>query len=133
MNDSISYPAPAKIIEYNVLALSRIKAKKADKAQVLNPARIVNVLSRCKASQGDIYAKAVCLIKGLIQEHAFASGNRRTAFITTKAFIHANGGQFRIKDKPQYARVMQGIRENYYTDNEIREWILYGRIKEFKR
>jgi death-on-curing family protein len=133
MATHIVYPAPEKIIEYNVLVLNMMRFKKADKAEVLSYARIVKVVNQCRKAKGDIYDKAVCLIKGLIQEHCFASGNRRTAFLATKKFMNSNGGQFRIEVDPKYARIMQGIRENYYTDEEIREWIKNGKIKEFDR
>ena len=72
-------------------------------------------------------------MKNIIKSHAFASGNRRTAFIATKYFINLNKGKFKIKDDPSYAQVMQGIRENYYSEIEIKEWIKNGRIKPFKR
>lgn len=127
------YPTPEKIIEYNMLVLNMIKVKKADKAEVLSHARVVKVINQCRKAKGDIFDKAVCLIKGLIQEHCFASGNRRTAFIATKEFTKLNGAWFRIKDAPEYARTMQGVRENYYTDEEIKEWIKNGKIKEFDR
>ena len=73
------------------------------------------------------------LLKELTQKHPFASGNRRTAFVVTKEFVLQNKGNFKIKDDPKYARVMIGIREGYYKDNEIKEWIKNGKIKEFKR
>jgi len=37
MADNIIYPAPEKIIEYNLLTLTMIKVKKADQPKVLNP------------------------------------------------------------------------------------------------
>ena len=129
----IIYPAPENIIEYNLLVLNIIRVKKADKAEVLSYGKIVEVVDRCKATKGDIYDKAACLIKGLVQKHAFASGNRRTAFIVAKDFITANGAAFGIKDDPSYARAMLGIREDYYTDKEIKEWIKNGEIKAFER
>ena len=133
MLNRIIYPLPEQIIEYNILVLNMVRVKKADKAEVLSRSRVVKVIKQCKETKGDIYDKAVCLLKGIIQEHAFASGNRRTAFIITKYFINANKGKFGVKDDPQYARPMQGIRENYYTNKEIKEWIKNGKIKEFKR
>lgn len=127
------YPTPEKIIEYNLLALEIIKVKKADKPKVLSRNKIVEVIQECKEKEGDIYDKSVVLLKGLIQKHPFASGNRRTAFITTKDFIISHNHKFSIKDEPHFARVLQGIRENYYLDEEIKEWIKNGKIKEFKR
>ena len=69
----------------------------------------------------------------MIKQHAFASGNRRTAFIITKHFLTINGKEFNITDNPDFAQIMTGIRENYYTDEEIKNWIQHGTIKEFKR
>ncbi len=39
----------------------------------------------------------------------------------------------RIEDTLENARVMLGIREDYYTHEEIKEWIQHGKIKAFKR
>jgi len=133
MNKNIAYPTPEKVIEYNLLVLTIIKVKKADQPKVLNYHAIVCVIEECKKLEGDVYDKAICLLKGLIQKHPFASGNRRTAFVVVKDFLLSNDGVFRVKDDPNYARVMQGIRENYYLDDEIMEWIKNGKIKEFKR
>ena len=63
-------------------------------------------------------------MKEIIKQHAF---------ITTKFFVIQNKGKFKIKDNPSYAKVMQGIRENYYSEEEIKEWIKNGKIKTFKR
>ena len=133
MEKDIIYPSPEKVIEYNLLALTIIKAKKADQPKVLSQQKIVNVIEECKKAEGDIYDKAVVLLKGLIQGHPFASGNRRTAFIITKDFLLSNGGIFRLKDDPAHARVMQGIRENFYKDEEIINWIKNGKIRKFER
>ncbi|VVB98864.1 Fic/DOC family protein [uncultured archaeon] len=126
-------PSTEKIIEFNLLALTIIKAKKADQPKVLSKAKIMEALEECGRAEGDIYDKAVVMLKGIIQKHPFASGNRRTAFIATKHFILTNNAKFCVEDKPENARVMLGIREHYYSDNEIKEWIKNGQIKEFKR
>ena len=133
MEKIILYPSAEKIIEYNLLVLKLIKVKKGDTQKVLSKAKILDTLFDCEENTGDVYDKAVCLLKGLIQRHPFASGNRRTAFIVVKDFLMMNHAQFQIKDDPKYARAMQGIRENFYTDEEIKEWIKNGPIKEFKR
>lgn len=72
--------------------------------------------------------KAVYLLKNTINKHPFASGNRRTAFIITKHFLLLNELEFNIKDEPEYAKIMTGIRENYYADDEIKNWIKHGQI-----
>ncbi len=129
----IVYPSIEKIIEYNVMVLHLIKVKKADTPKVLNRQGISKVIKECRKTKGDIYDKATALLKGLTQKHPFASGNRRTAFVVTKEFILQNSKKFKILDSPKYARVMIGIREGYYSDKEIKEWIKNGKIREFKR
>ena len=129
----VLYPTVEKVIEYNVLALKLIKVKRADQPKILSHQKIVGIIEETKDSEGDIYDKAVVLLKGLIQKHPFASGNRRTAFIVAKEFLLSNQKAFNIEDNPTQARAMQGIRENYYTNDEIKEWIKHGKIREFKR
>ena len=130
---AIIYPTPEKVIEYNLLALTVIKAKKSDQPKVLSEGAIESTIKECKELEGDIYGKAICLLRGLIQRHPFASGNRRTAFIVVKEFLLKNNAVFKVKDDPSYARVMQGIRENFYKEEEIKEWLKNGKIKEFRR
>ncbi|MFH0869889.1 MAG: Fic family protein [archaeon] len=110
MND-FTYPTVEKIIEYNFLALEFIRVKKADQPKVLSHSKLSGVIADCEKKEGDLYDKAVVLLKGPIQKHPFASGNRRTAFISTKDFVISNKGKFGIKDDPTYARVMQGARK----------------------
>ena len=133
MKKKIIYPTIEKIIEFNLMVLSLIKVKKADKPEVLSRQKIGEVIEECQKSKGGTYDKAVILLKGIVQKHSFASGNRRTAFIVTKDFVISNSERFKIKDDPKYARVMIGIREGYYSDKEINEWIKNGKIKKFKR
>ncbi len=45
--------------------------------------------------------------------HAFESGNKRTAFLTTKKFVVTNRGGFNIPDTESNVKSMIGIRENY--------------------
>jgi len=133
MDNEIIYPRSDVIIKYNLLVLTLIKVKKADKAKVLSHQKIDDAINDAKKLEGDVYDKAACLLKGLIKNHAFASGNRRTAFMTVKDFLITNKKRFAIPDDPKYAKVMVGIREGYYTNQEIKEWIQNGQIKEFKR
>jgi len=133
MRKKVIYPSVERIIEYNLLVLNIIKAKKADNSEVLSYKKISDIVEECIKLEGDIYDKAVFLLKNLIQKHPFASGNRRTAFVVTKEFVLKNKGRFKIKDDPKQARIMLGIREDFYTDLEIKEWIKNGKIKEFKR
>ena len=129
----IEYLSTEKITEYNFLVLLIIKAKKADQHKVLSSTRLNQIIKGCENTMGDIYDKATFLFKNIIQLHPFASGNRRTAFIATKAFLIKNKRKFNIENDPKQARTMLGIREGYYSDKDIKDWIKNGKIKKFKR
>ncbi len=129
----VFYPSVEKIVEFNLLALIIIKVKKADSPKVLSLFKISKAVDECKNLKGDIYDKAVVLMKGIVCGHAFDSGNRRTAFIVTKYFLVMNDNKLGVKDDPINARTMLGIREGYYLDDEIKEWLKNGKIREFKR
>ncbi len=102
----VQVPSPEKIIEFNLLALELIKVKKADRPKVLSKAKIMQVLEDCAQTEGDVYEKAAVLLKGLVQKHPFASGNRRTAFIAMKYFLETNGAKIAVQDEPINAKVM---------------------------
>ncbi len=129
----IEYPSPEKIAEFNLLALSVIKAKKSDAPKLLSHAKLVATIKACESFEGDVFDKAAVLLAKLVQVHAFASGNRRTAFIATKYFLIMNNQKMGIEDHPKNAKTLVGIRENYYSHQQIKEWIQNGKIKEFKR
>jgi death-on-curing family protein len=128
----IIYPTPEKVVEYNLLVLNLIKVKKGDKPELLSKQKLVDTLNSCKNLKGDIHDKAGHLLAGLIQKHPFASGNRRTAFIVTKDFLLQNKAKFRITDNPEHSKIMVGIREGFYTSEEIKEWIKNGNTKKSK-
>ncbi|MBI4919554.1 type II toxin-antitoxin system death-on-curing family toxin [archaeon] len=133
MQKRVVYLDKGELIGYNVFILNIIRAKKADKAEVLSNSRIKDILEGCKSLEGDTYDKAVYLLKEIIQKHPFASGNRRTAIVTVKSFLVKNKLYFGVKDSPEQARVLVGVREKFYKDEEIKEWLKDGKIREFRR
>jgi death-on-curing family protein len=133
MEKEVIYLSAERIIELNIFAITLIKAKKADSAKVLSETKLRAVTEYYQSMPGDIYDKAVALLKGIIQKHPFASGNRRTAFLAAKIFLTQNQARLGIKDDSASARVLQGVREDYYSDDEIRRWLCDGTIREFIR
>ncbi len=129
----IIYPNVDVIIAFNALAITMFDVKKSDKVEMKSYSKISNAISKCKVEEGDIFDKASVLLIELIVGHPFASGNRRTAFIATLDFLKLNRAKFGITDNIQNANVLKGIREGYYSKNEIKEWIKNGKIREFKR
>ncbi|MDD9954291.1 MAG: hypothetical protein OXR66_08215 [Candidatus Woesearchaeota archaeon] len=76
---------------------------------------------------------AIVLLRGITKAHAFASGNRRTAILVTKEFLLQNEGEFSIPDDPENARVLQGVREDFYSTENLKTWLQTGDIHEFTR
>ena len=63
--------------------------------------------------------------------HAFASGNRRTAFAVTMEFMKANGE--RLPVLTDATNVLSGIREGSYTKEDVKRWLKGNGIREFQR
>lgn len=55
------------------------------------------------------------------------------SWLVTNNFLTKNNSKMKIKDEEKNAKVMIGIREGFYLNQEIKEWIKNGKIKEFKR
>lgn len=127
------YPTVEEIQYNNTIAIEMFRRSKHDQAKTISVAYIQKIIDSIKLEPGDIYDKAATLLFELTRMHAFESGNKRTAFLTTKKFVITNGEKFKIPDKESNVKIMIGIRENYYTQKEIKEWIKYGKIKAFKR
>ena len=119
-----------EIVAINREVITSIKAQKADAFKVLGALKIRNALEAVESAKGDAYDKAVVLLERLVQEHPFASGNRRTAVVATIRFLRANGIEPTFKED---AKILQGIRESYYSHDEIKQWLKGGDMREFKR
>ena len=129
----IIYPAVQEIQYNNTIAIEMFRRSKHDQAKTISVPYIQKVIDLIKLEPGDVYDKAAMLLFELTRIHAFESGNKRTAFLTTKKFVVTNGERFNIPDTERNVKIMIGIRENYYTQKEMKEWIKYGKIKTFKR
>ena len=131
--DLLNYPTVEEIQYYNTIAIEMFRKSKHDEAKTINISFIKKSIEKVKNKQGNLYDKAAVLLYELTRIHAFESGNKRTAFLTTKKFVIKNEGKFNIPDSTSNVKVMIGIRENYYSLTEIKEWIQDGKIKEFRR
>ena len=130
MGMKLRYLTCDEIIAINRESLKALKVKKADSFKVLSHAKISKVVEQVQQAAGDVYDKAAILLKGLAQEHPFASGNRRTAMLAAIRFLRMNGCEPNVKED---AEILQGIRENYYSDGEIKSWLKGGELREFRR
>ncbi len=129
----IVYPTVDEIQYYNTIAIEMFRKSKSDQAKTISVSYIQKAIEKTKMNPGGIYDKAARLLIELTRIHAFESGNKRTAFLSTKKFVLKNEGKFNIPDTINNVKVMIGIRENYYSQNEVKEWIMNGKIKKFER
>ncbi len=127
------YPTPEHVAECNVLVLNILVAKKNDKPKLVSHQKLVETIARSRECGGNIYEKAAILLAGIVKGHPFDSGNRRTAFLVAKEFLIRNGCTTPIKDNPENAKILLGIREGFYTLEEIKVWLSNGNIKAFNR
>jgi death on curing protein len=126
----LRYLDPEDVIAINQLVLRQIKIRRADSPRVLSKKKLGEITQAVHETEGDAYDKAVTLIMGLVRGHPFASGNRRTAFVATKLFLEMNSRAMEVDHNPD---ILLGIREGFYTANEIKSWLKGNAIKKFAR
>ena len=127
---AFKYPTPEEVIEFNKILLKEIKVKKADKPELLSYTSLVACIDSCERLKGDIHDKATCLLKNLVQKHPFASGNRRTAFAVTERFLTDNNFKSKIINTEVNANTLKGIRYDFYSNEEIKNWLKTGKIRK---
>ena len=87
------YPSVQEIIEINKEILESIRVKNTDAHGVLKPVAIKNSLRTMLYDPGNLYDKAASLLITLVRNHPFQSGNRRTAYVISKAFSQSQRGE----------------------------------------
>jgi len=129
VSDAI-YPSIDELVETNRRVLREIRVKKADQHKILSRKALEIALAKARAEKGDIYDKAAVLLIELVRGHAFASGVRRTAYSATISFLKTNGENPAVPHDP---KVLTGIREGFYTKQEVKSWLRGNAIRPFKR
>jgi prophage maintenance system killer protein len=126
----IRYPSIEELIELNKDILQKVTVKRANHHEVLSRRKLEEIVDKVRNQEGDVYDKAVTLLSAIITSHPFASGVRRTAYVATKAFLLENGEVMDVFYEPS---VFTGIRERFYTRDEIKAWLEGNKIRKFAR
>ncbi len=127
------YPTAEDIISINKSLMERVKVTKAERHGLLAGREVLeDIVKEVKTAKGDLYDKAAVLLVRLVQKHPFESGNRRTAFLATEGFLEVNGSKMNI-DRETVENVLKGVRERFYSLDDIIKWLRTGDIHEFKR
>lgn len=124
------YLSVDQLVEINNRVLKEIRVKRADSHRIADRRKLESVVEKVRTLKGGAFEKGACLLVELTKQHAFDSGNRRTAYAATKLFLEANGGSMNAAADP---KVLTGIREGFYRSDEIVEWLKGYGIREFRR
>jgi prophage maintenance system killer protein len=126
----IAYPSVDDLIETNRRVLQDVRVKKADQHKILSVEKLRTALQRTMGEEGDVYDKAAVLLTELARGHAFSSGVRRTAYAATISFLRVNGEAPKVLHDP---KVLMGIRERFYSKEEVKTWLKGYEVRKFKR
>ncbi len=128
---NVWYPSASVLISLNDVILQEVNVSRHDRHDVWRPEGIQEAIEKSRSQSGDIYDKATTLLVELQGSHPFKSGNKRTAFAAASIFLTENGKATSMKG--DISKTMQGIREGFYTHEEIKSWLKGNEIREFKR
>jgi prophage maintenance system killer protein len=138
----VFYPTKEFIVALNELVLRAYPEKKADRHKIIKGGGLDFFLSRIEKQKFNEWTLALYLFRGLIQGHYFDSGNRRTAYFVLFVYFVSNDIKCYVtqhmEDNPNPflklgKNMMTGIRENFYSDEEIIQWFKIGEIRKFIR
>lgn len=71
----------------------------------------------------DIFSKAACLFRSLIQNHAFNDGNKRTALVSLVIFLEENGHELSCDNKELVDFSVKVATHSYGGLDDIARWI----------
>ena len=89
---------------------------------------VESALARPRASFGDyeaypdLYSKAAVLLEGVIKNHGFVDGNKRTASATVSVFLQKNGHYYNASQKVLVEFVVE-VAEGKFDTEEITSWL----------
>ena len=89
---------------------------------ILNEGLLDIVLEQMRISK-DIIQKSIILLFGVIQNHPFIDGNKRTALESFYTFLNYNSINFKIKDLNETEDIILKIARNDISRNIVRKWI----------
>lgn len=65
---------------------------------------------------------------GLIKDHPFHDGNKRTALVASETFLDLNGYELSANDQDCY-RVMMGVASGEFNEDQLSEWFDHHTVK----
>ena len=69
----------------------------------------------------DAAALAAAYAFGIVKNHAFVDGNKRTGWVVARLFLADNGGQLRF-DKAEAVRIVESLAAGTVTEEALAAW-----------
>ena len=92
---------------------------------LLDPGRLESALARpqhlLSYGKPDAAALVAAYACGLVRNHPFADGNKRTAWVIARVFLADNGYRLRF-DPADAVRRMEATAANTLSESELAEW-----------
>ncbi|MBI4174733.1 MAG: type II toxin-antitoxin system death-on-curing family toxin [Candidatus Aenigmarchaeota archaeon] len=89
---------------------------------LLNEGLLEIVMEQMKVSK-DIIQKSITLLFGIIKNHPFIDGNKRTALESFYTFLNYNSIHFKIEDINKAEDIILKIAKDEISKNLVRKWI----------
>jgi death-on-curing protein len=83
---------------------------------------LARLLNRAGYGEPDIAERAAVYALGIVQNHPFIDGNKRTAFVALELFLRLNGCQFTVGDAEAVV-VMLAMAAGELPDDEFTAWV----------
>ena len=95
--------------------------KKFDKGVIRNEGELDHLVYKVANTRG-IDRKAATLLMDIARRHAFADGNKRTAFQAMTAFLRLNGKELKVGETSRFNVVVWSVKPRTQL-GEIVSWI----------
>ena len=69
-----------------------------------------------------IFELAAAYTGGIVQNHPFIDGNKRTGFLAGAAFLELNGFQF-LADESEATQIVLALASGRLTEQQLAEWL----------
>lgn len=115
-------------MEEVIILHARIWGESSETAEhyLLSRDRLDSALNRPRFAayyeQADIYSQAATLLWGLIKAHAFLDGNKRVAWLSTRAFLLVNNLELVARSEESFD-LITGIAGGRYDTEVATRWM----------
>ena len=129
--DEISYPTVEQVLRLHAVIVHVSMDRVADHVRDLGLLESALARPRNEAAYEDapLMRQAASLLWGIIKNHPFLDGNKRTAYVVTQAFLRDNGLSIQAP-KDERFRFIIAIAENHslriaQTEDWLRRYVRY--------